>query len=101
MPDEGQQSEAHEGIIESVADVNTKAVGEHHATANNILAQEAVSHWAAQNKLREALLTRAADVILSSPGSDLAQNMTQLLAALSSNQQGVKTGQSTPPETGA
>lgn len=99
MPDPNKQSEAHEGIIESVADVNTKAVGEHHATANNILAQEAVAHHAAMNRIREMTLTRAADVILSSPAADLADNISQLLAVINTNQQSVKSAQTTPPVT--
>jgi len=73
---------------------------QNHVTAMSILEQESVAHYATMNRMREMVMARAADVILSGSSDDNAARIIDLLGALNSGQQGVKSAQTTPPETG-
>lgn len=111
----------NEQIVDAVTGENMKVVGGAPSFYQNQAMQDAVhfqrlahgnslSHQAALNQVREAILMKgvkdllevdpieavSTDKILS---GDLANKLSQLLAALSSNQQGAKVAQSTPPET--
>ena len=98
-------------IRESVAVGNIKTVGEsaaffaamgfrqatEHANRMNIIAESAIGNIT--KGLTEVDPTQAASVLKTLSGNDLAQSLGQLLAALNSGQQGVKSAQTTPPVT--
>jgi hypothetical protein len=106
-------------IVDSVAIANTKAVAEGAAFYSNLAMANSVQHQnlTQQNALAEqsamgvARLAAVKNLIEADPaqamavnkmmtGNDVASQMQALLAALNSGQQGAKSAQSTPPETG-
>ncbi len=100
-----------ERIIESVSVGNLKTVGDASAHSMALAMQNAVAHQNRMNVIAEAAignvtkrLTEADPIEAISAqklmsGNDLGQQLAQLLAALASNQQGVKAAGTTPPVT--
>lgn len=109
MADE-PQSTIEQDVVGSVSAANMKAVGENQATANNAIAA-AIANQVHQTsilanqitanaaQIANAVTARAADVIFSGQGSDLAGDISSLIAAIASGQQTTKGGQTTPPVT--
>ena len=103
---------ADQGLIDSVANANTKTVAE---SAAFYQAQAMGNHIQSQNRLQilaETALAKSIELLQNismeeasatnklATGNDVAAQMQALLAALNSGQQGTKAAQTTPPETG-
>lgn len=98
-------------VVDAVTGENFKVGAGGPAFYLNMAMSDAVSHQRSVNLVREAILARATKQIVGEDpqtavsdqkvlsGNDLASTITQLLAALASNQQSAKVAQSTPPET--
>ncbi len=98
-------------IVESVANTNLKNVGEAPAFYSGLAMGNAVAHQqglqlvqqaaigSIVKKLTEIDAAEAVSVLKATSGNEVATTMTQLLAALNSGQQGVKSAQTTPPVT--
>ena len=116
-------STANEQIVDTVSIENLKTIAGASAAAHASLAhvaaqaiglamQNAVTDQASQNAIKTAATTVAVNkllnmdaaealaVVKANTGNDVASQMQALLAALNSGQQGVKSAQTTPPETG-
>lgn len=81
----------------------SNAVQHQNLTQQNALAEQAamgVARIAAVKGLVEADPTQAMAINKMMTGNDVASQMQALLAALNSGQQGTKSAQTTPPETG-
>lgn len=101
----------HEDIIGSVANANLKNLGEAPAFYMALAMGDAVAHQRNTNAIREAALgsilkkltemdsEEAISILKSTSGNEVASQMANLLAALNSGQQGVKSAQTTPPAT--
>lgn len=102
---------ADQGLIDSVANANTKTVAESTAFWT---AQAMGNHVQSQNRLQilaETALAKSIELLQNismeeasavnkvGTGNDVAAQMQALLAALNSGQQGVKVAQTTPPVT--
>jgi len=102
---------ADQGLIDSVANENTKVGAGAPAFYQSIAMSNAVSHQNRMNIVAEAATATAVNVLLNMDpsqavseqkvlsGNDLAQQLSALLTALNSGQQGVKSAQTTPPVT--
>ena len=109
---------ADQGLIDSVANANTKTIAEaaaffmaqgfqiHSQHMSNIMAHQnrlAILAETAMAKSVEMLqnigVDEAAAMNKIATGNDLAQQLSALLTALNSGQQGVKASQTTPPVT--
>jgi len=114
---------ANEQIVDTLSIENLKTVGGASAAAHAGLAQvaaqslglamqNAVTNQQSLNAINQAATTVAVNkllnmdaaealaVVKANTGNDLASQMQALLAALNGGQQGVKSAQTTPPETG-
>lgn len=110
MPDE-TQGQIPDEIRESVAINNIKTLGESAAFYTQLAMGNAVSHQNRLNVIAETTVGQICKALIEVDpsesvaiqkllsGNDLAQQLAQLLAALASNQQGVKAAQTTPPVT--
>ena len=109
---------ADQGLIDSVANANTKTVAEaaaffmaqsmgmftqhmanlqNHQNRINVLAETALAK--SVEMLQTIDMAEAAAETKVASGNDLATQLSALLAALNSGQQGVKASQTTPPVT--
>lgn len=102
---------ADQGVIDSVSNVNTKNLGDAAAFAMGLAFADQVAHQRAMNSIREASVGAVVKSLVQVDpieavstgkvltGNDLAAQIAQLIAALSSAQQGVKAAGTTPPVT--
>lgn len=107
---------ASEDLIDSVANANNKFAGgvaEMGIHSLGLAMQNAVAHQAHMFSIQEAAVgmvikklvevdvTEAVSMLkATTPGMDLSSTLAALQAAIASNQQGAKTAQTTPPQTG-
>lgn len=112
----------NEQVTDAVTQSNVKTIAEAPAESQALLSkmmasaaglamQNAVAHQQQMNAISQAATTVAVNKLLNmdpsealslvkaNSGNDVAQQMQQLLAALNSGQQGVKSAQTTPPVT--
>jgi hypothetical protein len=100
----------NQDIVESVANLNFKALADQSVLTTNLMAQNAASHQNRINVLAEGALGNVmknltefdqseAAAISTMIDSRLAPHLSSLAAAIASIQQYVKTSQSTPPVT--
>jgi hypothetical protein len=109
-----------EQIVDSVAIDNVKSIAGGSAFYSNLAMANAVHHQALaqanaiseQNAMGVARLSAVKQLVEVDPaqsvalnkimtGNDVAAQMQALLAALNSGQQGTKSAQTTPPQTGS
>lgn len=101
-----------QGVEDAVSNSNFKVVGESVAAQVSLQRDEAVAHWSAMNKIREAAITRGVQNLVEDNPSQ-AMSDSQLLTGNAVAQQGSalalaaalaqilgKTGDNTPPQTG-
>lgn len=86
---------ADQGLIDSVANDNTKAVAGQPAVLANLSLQNQIAHQNRLNILAEAALATAITRV-----NELdAEQIASLITGLSTNQQAAKVAQTTPPVT--
>jgi len=102
---------ADQGILDAVSNVNTKVGGEAPATTLDLVQKIAVQNYQSMSQLNMAVTSKCVELVLAGQaeeavsiqktltGNDLAQQLQQLLTALNSGQQGVKSAGNTPPVT--
>lgn len=101
----------NEDVVGAVANTNFKNLGEAPAFYASLAMADAVAHQRNVNAIREAALGKIISVLTEldpvessavskvMTGNELASQLTALLTALNSGQQGVKSAQTTPPVT--
>lgn len=102
---------ADQGLIDSVANANTKTVAEAAAHSMALIFQSNAAHFNRMNILAENALqaaikglhevdpTEAVSIAKTLTGNDLAQQIAALMSAISTGQQQSKTAGNTPPVT--
>lgn len=98
-------------IIDVVADVNLKQMGELHSAQTSLMREEGVAHWSRLNKIAEAAVVRGVKGLVEIDPSE-AKAASQLLTGNAVSQDGVssalaaaiaqiitKSGNNTPPVT--
>jgi hypothetical protein len=100
---------ATEQTLDTINNANLKTVGEMAAHSSGLAMQNAVAHSGAMNQIRELAMgslaksmteldpSQAIAILKATTGNESASQISALLAALSSGQQGVKAAQTTPP----
>ena len=100
----------NQDIVESVANLNFKALADQAVITTNLIAQNAASHQNRVNVLAEGALGNVmknltefdvaeSQAIATAVDSRLAPHLSSLAAAIASIQQNAKVAQSTPPTT--
>ena len=98
-------------IIDVVADVNLKQLGEMHSAQTSLMREEGVAHWSRLNKIAEAAVTRGIKGLVEIDPSE-AKSASQLLTGNAVSQDALshalaaavaqilaKQGNNTPPPT--
>lgn len=102
----------NETVVDALGINNVKTLGEaaahsmamsfensvNHQNRMNILAESALG--AAVKRMNEVDPSEAVAILKATSGNEVASQISALMAAISSNQQGAKTAQTTPPVTG-
>ena len=111
MPEHESTKKSTDSTVETLNTVNLKTVGEAAAFAVALAYQNAVAHQGAMNDIRLATVgaivknltevdaTQAMSILKMTTGNDVASQIANLLAAVTSGQQQVKAAQTTPPVT--
>ena len=101
----------NELIVDSVASANLKNLGDSPAFYTGLAMGNAVNHQQAMQQVQLAATgsivksltemdpAQAVSVLKATSGNEVASQIAALAAALSGNQQGAKTAQTTPPVT--